>query len=577
MRGRKARDQLKWTESMHEAFQAAKRALAQKTLLSHPIPNAALAVSSDASDIGMGAVLEQRVHGRWQPLAFYSRQLQPAETRYSTFDRELLALHSAIKHFQHALEGRSFIAFTDHQPLVEAMHKVSLPASARQQRHLAFVSEFTTDIRHVSGKCNSVADTLSRLDVSAVCLGLNYADLAAAQNTSAEVTASHTAITNLKLQKVKLAADSPELFCDVSRREPRPLVPPGFRRHIFDLLHGLSHPSARASKKLIGDRFVWHRMNADITRWCRECIPCQASKINRHHRSPPSTITVPARRFSHVHVDLVGPLPPSHGFTYVLTAIDRTTRWPEAFPLKDITASSCAQAFLSGWVARFGVPRDMTSDRGRQFVSNLWNTMAATLGTTLHHTVSYHPESNGLIERWHRSMKTSLEASLDAVNSDWSTQLPWVMLGLRSAIKEDLGCSPAEMVYGDILSLPGEFVERGSVSFDPSQPVSPATPKHHCVPQPSPTSLRKLLDSQHVFVRVGARRSLQRPYDGPYKVLEAGPKHFLVLVRGRPETITVDRLKPAVLSPSPSLASDPPAWPRTRFGRSVRPPARFQD
>ena len=168
-------------------------------------------------------------------------------------------------------------------------------------------------------------------------------------------------------------------------------------------------------------------------------------------------------------------------------------------------------------------------------------------------------------------MKTSLESRLR--RPDWMTQLPWVLLGLRSAIKSDLGCSPAEMVFGDVLTLPGELVERGSVTFDPSKPVSPPTAAHHCAPPSSSVPLKKLLSSQHVFVRVGARRGLSRPYDGPYKVLEAGPKHFVVLVRGRHETISVDRLKPAVL---PATDATPPAWPTTRFGRSIRPPDRYQ-
>ena len=577
LRGKKPLDRLHWTPAMQTAFQEARTVLSDATLLCHPVPGAPLALSSDASDIGMGAVLEQLVHGRWQPLAFYSRQFQPAETRYSTFDRELLALHSAVQHFRDMLEGRPFTAFTDHKPLVDAMHKTSLPASGRQQRHLATISEFTTDIRHVSGKYNTVADTLSRT-AHAVCVGLDYHALAAAQRSSMEIAASRTAITGLQLHTSRITDDGPDLLCDVSRQHPRPLVPPGFRRLVFDLLHGLSHPSVRGTKKLISDRFVWHRMNADITKWCQECLDCQSSKTHRHHHSPPDAIPIPGRRFSHVHVDLVGPLPPSSGFSYLLTAIDRTTRWPEAFPLTDITASSCAQAFIAGWVSRFGVPLHMTTDRGRQFTSALWDAMATTLGTSLHHTTSYHPQSNGIVERWHRSLKAALKARLTGPN--WVSQLPWVLLGLRSAHKDDLGCSPAELVFGDILSLPGELVERGAVSFDPAAPgIAPSASNHSASRlSSSPASLNALLRSRHVFVRVGPHTSpLQRPYEGPYPVIEAGPKHFIVQVRGQRQTISIDRLKPAVLSSdSPDLPCAP-QLPTTRHGRVIRPPVRFSD
>ena len=137
---------------------------------------------------------------------------------------------------------------------------------------------------------------------------------------------------------------------------------------------------------------VWHGMKKDITHWCNECLSCQASKIQRHYRAPVEAIPVPPRRFTHVHVDIVGPLPTSR----------------EAVPLQDITAASCARAFMTGWVARFGVPLQMTSDRGRQFISSLWSEIARSLGTQLHRTTSYHPQANGMVERFHRSLKASL-------------------------------------------------------------------------------------------------------------------------------------------------------------------------
>ena len=111
----------------------------------------------DASNVRIGASLEQYVDVNWQPLAFYSRQLRPLEVKYSTFDRELLALYLAIRHFRYLLECRVFTVYTDHKPMVDAMFKVSDPWTARQQRHLAYISEFITDIKHISGKDNVVS------------------------------------------------------------------------------------------------------------------------------------------------------------------------------------------------------------------------------------------------------------------------------------------------------------------------------------------------------------------------------------------------------------------------------------
>ena len=187
-------------------------------------------------------------------------------------------------------------------------------------------------------------------------------------------------------------------MCDTSLGFHRPIVPPEFRRDIFDVLHGLSHPGIKATTSLVQRRYVWHNMKRDVRRWCQECAACAASKVHRHYRAPVGAIPTPERKFSFIHVDIVGPLPRCRGFSHLLTVVDRTTRWPEAIPLDSTTAEACAGAFISGWVARFGVPLDITSDRGCQFVSGLWNSMATSLGTKLHRTTAFHPASNGLVE-----------------------------------------------------------------------------------------------------------------------------------------------------------------------------------
>ena len=121
---------VEWTGAHVDRFN--KAALAGAAMLSHPVPAAPIAVTSDASDVAVGAAFEQWVDGAWQPLAFFSRQLRPNERKYSTFDRELLALYLAVRHFRGMLEGRHFTAFVDHKPLTFAMAKVSDPWSARQ-------------------------------------------------------------------------------------------------------------------------------------------------------------------------------------------------------------------------------------------------------------------------------------------------------------------------------------------------------------------------------------------------------------------------------------------------------------
>ena len=119
------------------------------------------------------------------------------------------------------------------------------------------------------------------------------------------------------------------------------------RRRIFGSYHNIAYPGVRATRRLISSRFVWRGLSNDIRAWTRSCLACQKGKISRHTKTHVLPIPVPARRFSQIHVDLVGPLPCSSGFTHLFTIIDRTTRWPEAVPLSTTSSSDYAQALFS--------------------------------------------------------------------------------------------------------------------------------------------------------------------------------------------------------------------------------------
>ena len=147
-------------------------------------------------------------------------------------------------------------------------------------------------------------------------------------------------------------------------------------------------------------------MNTDIANWCRYCTGCQAAKVSRHNRPVFRKFEEPTERFDHVHVDLVRPLPYSEGFRYLLTCVDRFTRWPGAIPIQDIRAETVADAFFGGWVARFGTPATITTDSGAQFESRLWDTLCNQFGITRNRTTSYHPQSNGKVECFHRQLKS---------------------------------------------------------------------------------------------------------------------------------------------------------------------------
>ncbi|BHF57222.1 hypothetical protein SprV_0100016300 [Sparganum proliferum] len=254
--------------------------------------------------------------------------LLPAETRYSTFGRELLAIYLTVKHFRHFVAGRDFTVFTDHKPLFFVLRSHADKYNPREIAHLDYISQFTTDIRHIDGTKNEVADMLSRPSPSSLQLS-HWIDLCA------------------------MAAERQRVGC------PRNDSVSGLQ-----FKDGLSHPEIRASQKLLAERFVWPGMNKDVKAWAQSCLSCQCNKVQRRNKSPTGTFPSPDARFSRVHLDVVGPLPPSNGFTHFLTCVDRYTRSAEAIPLLNAQAETILKAFASRWVAMFGAPSTVTTDRG---------------------------------------------------------------------------------------------------------------------------------------------------------------------------------------------------------------------
>lgn len=610
IRGSKKNDKTKinWSDKTIEAFNLCKENLKSAATLSYPRTDTPLALMTDASNTCVGAVLQQKVDGHWKPLGYFSRRLTNAQEKYSTYDRELLSIYLAVIHFRKLFEGRELTIYSDHKPLTFAFSKLtsSDKETPRRARQLMYISEFTTDIRYIQGSDNIVADSLSRVETITCPTTLDFSEIAIAQSTDTDLEKwSSQNDTSIQIKKVVIPNCDTQIFCEISTDNIRPYLPDKFRKLAFKMIHNLSHPGISTTRKLLAQRFFWPGMNKDVSQWAKTCIQCQRSKVQRHTVSSLGKFPS-AGRFEHIHTDIVGPLPTtSDGDRYILTIIDRCTHWPEAYPIRDITAKTVAKVIYEGWITRFGVCRYLTSDQGRQFESDLFTQLMLLMGIHKIRSTPFHPQSNGAIERWHRSLKVALRARLNCTS--WVDELPTVLLGLRTTLRTDSNISAAEMTYGRCLSLPGEFFNTSrSEPTDPHtlvQEIRDTIRKFKAVPARKRDSrsifIHPDLEScEYVFIRCDAvRNSLLPPYDGPYRVINRNSKVFKIQLPDRQANISIDRLKPAYIlneqcghdnsstshSDGDVTTDHPPNAPgipatcakKTRSGRTIRLPARF--
>ncbi|GFT66163.1 e3 ubiquitin-protein ligase rififylin [Nephila pilipes] len=313
-----------------------------------------------------------------------------------------------------------------------------------------------------------------------------------------------------------------DIFYDSSTKKKRPYILESFRKIVFNSVHNLAHPGIKATIKLLKSKFVWPSINKDARTWTRSCLKCQKSKVTRHVQSPFQQYHNVSKRFTEINLDIIGPLPSSEGFRYCLTIIDRYSQWPEAIPLPDIRAETVADNLLKGWIARFGTPLVITTDQATQFEAQLFQELSQLIGFKRNRTASYHPQANGCIERWHRTLKASIMCH---ENESWTRSLPIILLGLRTTWRADFQSTPAELLYGENIRLPCDFFE--DTKFQPQsefvqklkatmKQVKPIPFSYNC--KQKPFVFKDLKNCSHVFVRTDIiRQSLQLPYHGPYQ------------------------------------------------------------
>ena len=549
----KSKKNFKWEKVHEDSFTLLKKKLTSGTIISYVDPTRTFVLCSDASSTAIGASLGQiNTENQINPVGFFSRKLNTAEKKYSTFDRELLAIYLSVKHFKHYLDGTSFIIRTDHKPLLQMTSMKE--TSARQWRHIECLSQYSFKLEYICGRDNIVADLLSRPEEeSGYINAITIKDLIDEQNTD-------PTIKNLRDSSLIISTSAEGIQVDTSYETTRIILPQRFRKSEFERLHSMSHPSAKPSIQLIRSRYVWPRMKSDIRKWCRECLKCQKSKITRHTKAPYGLIQT-LGRFKTIHMDLVGPLPKIGNKSYILTIIDRATSWVEAIPISEITSTAIIKQLDDHWVCRFGPPEVIVTDQGLQFDSEQFKTYCASIGTKHIRTTAYHPQSNGKVERWHRSLKNSIRAHSDNPSKTWIRDLPRLLLSLRNCTTTDGKASPTELTFGFQTRLPGDLtIPHLNDSINECDEINSKELEETISYREGIGSIRpnkikpfvskNLVTCEEVWVRNENKRSLEDPYHGPYKVVQRSSdmKTFEVNLNGLTKRISIDRLKPVIRS-----------------------------
>ena len=259
--------------------------------------------------------------------------------------------------------------------------------------------------------------------------------------------------TVLQLEKLLIPGTSAELYYDTSAGKPRPYLPSPLRPQVFNSLHSLSHPGIKATAKLISQRFVWPAIQKYCRTWARACQPCQRSEASRHTITPFGYFPLPPARFLHIHIDL------SRSSTIIgrISVLPHCSGPPHAFAGILPYSRQYSRGSVTPPTLRLDITFRLSTDhhnQGRQFESQLFHNLAKLCEIHLCRTSPHHSAANGLVETLHRTLKAAIMCHAD---EQWTEALQLVLLGIRTAYKEDLQSSEAEIVYGEPMPVPGEL------------------------------------------------------------------------------------------------------------------------
>ena len=494
----------KWHRAADAAFVALRTAFTKAPVLKYFDPALPVVLETDASEFALGAVISQRnLEGELHPVAFYSRKFTQAEENYEIYDKELLAIVDTMDRYRHYFEGlgnRTTI-YSDHRNLLTFTEKRIY--NRRQVRWAEKLSRFDFVIVFRPGKQSGKPDALSRRPdymkgglgskETTTILKPDQVDVSALVE-SGELAKDYLEVNAVSVapmdkddelgRRIKEAVEkdeevgpylkflrSPNLPRDEETDEY--LKPFSFDDDGFLLHRGLvyipseptikleilrrSHDSKTAGHfgqvktlEMVSRDYYWPRMRQYVNLYVNSCDTCSRNKSPRHAKyGPLKPLPVPSTPWNSVSMDFIVELPSSSGYDAILVCVDRLTKMAHFCPTNStVTAGETARLYLHNVFKHHGLPEDIVSDRGPQFVSKFTQSLLAALDIKGNRSTAYHPQSDGQTERVNQTLEQYLRIFCGYQQDDWSELLPLAEFAYNNAQSASTKMSPFYANYG---------------------------------------------------------------------------------------------------------------------------------